>query len=394
MSEKEYWGNYSAPHWKIVEAGGALGFGTLLAYGLRSPDFFSTWDGWVLIIGAAVFYGGLKLMQHDLDGRKQEKLNNLVGDVSDSQDKLTHLLNTMPPSDALRTFSHSYMAGLISLRGVRGELCEVDDEDVDELEKLIKKLRDTVRVCLNGASRLYLQYEHKPLTTEVYGHWLQFYSMDDLNRDPTFKEYVRERLDYTDRDDDRFYMLEGVLHVDPEMTVAVKAGQDDARLQDENAEEVFLPVPKINPENPGDAQERAIEIAPKAFLCGHRIFSSVRKQLTPEQMKRWKVSQQVIQKAEDYFHKDQKIGSAIAVRVSYDNDKTQSEGSGLPLGVTVIYTRDDYTKDGKGAILAYMNICRPIFEVQTEAIFDMVLLRDEIIQLRESAESDSAQEDA
>ncbi|OUS44661.1 hypothetical protein BE221DRAFT_148606 [Ostreococcus tauri] len=394
MSEKEYWKDYSEPHWKIVEAGLALGFGTLLAIGLRSPDFFSTWDGWVLTIGVAVTYGGLKLMQHDLDGRKQAKLNDLVGSVSDSQGKLTHLLNTMPPADALRTFSHSYMAGLISLRGIRGKLCEVDDENVAELEKLIKKLRDTVRVCLNGASRLYLQYEHKPLTTEVYGHWLQFYSMNDLNRDPTFKEYVRERLDYTDRDDDPFYMLEGVLHVDPEMTVAVKAGQDDASLRDENAEEVFLPIPKIDPENPGDAQERAIEIAPKAFLCGHRIFPSVRNQLTLEQMKLWKVGQQVVKKAEDYFHRDQKIGSAIAVRVTYDYDKTKSQGSGLPLGVTVIYTQDDYTKDGKGAILAYMNICRPIFEVQTEAIFDMVLLRDEIIQLRKSAESDSAQEDA
>lgn len=392
MSKKEYCGNYSAPHWKIVEAGGALGFGALLAYGLRSPDFFSTWDGWMLIVGAAICYGGLKLMQHDLDGRKQKQLNELVANVSESQDKLTHLLNTMPPSDALRTFSHSYITGLMSLRGVRGDRLDVDDEDVDELGKLVKRLRDTIRVCLNGASRLYLQYEHKPLTTAVYGHWLQFYSMADLKDDPELLERVRRLIDYTDREDDPFYMLEGVLHVDPDLTVAVKAGKDDANLRDESVQEVFLPIPKIDPENPGDAQSRAIEIAPKAFLCGHRIFSSIRDQLTPAHMEGWNVNQNVIRKVQDYFHKDQRIGSAIAIRVSYDNDVKQSEGSGLPLGVTVIYTRDDYTKDGKGAILAYMNICRPIFEVQTEAIFDMVLLKDEMKHLPNRSETGSTQE--
>lgn len=394
MTSKEYCFNYAAPHWKIVEAAGALIFGLLVTYGLRSPDFFSTWYSWALIVGTAVSFGGLKLMQHDLDGRKQKQLNELVANVSKSQDKLTHLLNTMPPSDALRTFSHSYITGLMSLRGVRGDRLDVDDEDVDGLNKLIERLRDTVRVCLNGASRLYLQYEHKPLTTAVYGHWLQFYSIADLKDDPELEKRVRKLIAYTDRVDDPLYKLEGVLHLDPDLTVAVKAGKDDASLRDESVQELFLPIPKIDPLNPGDAQSRAIEIAPKAFLCGHRMFSSVREQLTPEYMKSWNVNQHVVQKVQDYFHKDQRIGSAIAIRVSYDNDVKQSEGSGLPLGVTVIYTQDDHTKDGRGAILAYMNICRPIFEVQTEAIFDMVLLKDEMKNLPNRSEAGSTQEDA
>lgn len=369
------WGDYSKPPAKIIEALLALGVGLAITFGWRGgveayPIAFPAGSFFLLVIFALIKY-----MQHESESKAQNKLNSLIGEVNVRQKELTNLLNTMPPAQAMTNFKNSYLRAKIFYRST---ILRERPDNIPDLEKREESLREGIRMCMNALARLYVQYEHKPLTDACFAHWVRFYSIEDLESAPELLSRAQKRNPYTDFPDDPLRDLEGVLHVDPDMAIKVSRDGDDAATRDENVEEIFLPFPTNKGGFEGTRESRCIPIAPRAFEIGVLSYPDVRTSITRQSAKDWSVNQQVVTKVIDYFHNQQNIGSALGYRLSYQISDTQR----MPLGVVIIFTRNSHSKDGDAVTRAYLDICSPFLEMQTDFAFDMVMVQDKLRKAR------------
>ncbi|RUT76992.1 hypothetical protein EHM94_18370 [Marinobacter sp. NP-6] len=378
----EYLFDYSSPFWKLVELLSTLGLGVWITLWWRLPTEFPQELYFSVLSVILIIVGGLNYFQHKLSTKTQVYLNSLVKSVSKNQNDLTDLLNNMPPVQAMHTFTNSYVSTVEYWRAINIEGLPTTESG---FSKRIKDLSDGVLMCLDGLARLYIQYEHKPLSTACYAHWLQFWSMADLDADSDLKKLASEKLRFVDNPEDPFYDLEGVLHINPSMTVVANQKIMDHPEHDDSAVECFLPVPRKRDCDKKLNQTRFLPVAPLAFDEGTVIYSNVDTQITSETLKNRNVNQQVLTDALKYFHDEQKIGSIVGYRLLYTAQARES----LPLGVIAIFTRNTHSKDGDAVVESYLTVCRPLLEMQADFVCDIILARDALIQLKQSSDESS-----
>lgn len=392
---KEAWKNwayrnhfdYTSGFWKVVDLVAALLLGILVTSWWRKPPDMPTeiflWAGGPILF----LMVGVNYMQVKLSAKSRKEFNGLVKSVSQNQHDLTRLLNTMPPAYAMDVFTESYMDALRLRRSIPSD----PPDTIFELKRHLSDLTKGVHICLDALARLYVQYEHKPLATACFAHWLQFWSMDDFKDDPEMMQRVLDHLDFVDNPDDPLYGLAGVLHVDPEMTAEVNQERKAEPQNDSNAKELFLPVPAHRPSDDGTSRKRFLPVGPLAFDEGAINYSNVKEQITESTMRQWNVSPEVVDKVLQYFHEEQAIGSIIGYRLVYKDLTSEKPEDGFPLGVLVIFTKTADSKDGDGVISSYFTLCRPLLELQKDLIFDLIIGRDKLMKIK-AAEAKASRE--
>lgn len=375
----EFLFDYTSPPLKIVELVLTLFLGVVITYWWRLPPEIPISLYLSVLIITLLLVSGINYFQHVIGSEKQDTLNGLIKSVSRNQDDLTKLLATMPPPHAMETFILSYSETLDLKRNLGSYI----PEDAEGLEQRLKYLKTGVLMCLHGLARLYVQYEHKPRSTTCYAHWLEYRGMADLDADDGLKQAVRDKIQFVENKDDPLYGLAGVLHVNPEMTVQVGRTQAEPKA-DENVTEMYLPFPEVRKSDAASTKTRFLPVAPLAFHLGQVDYNNVSQQITKDSLRNeWNISSEVMDEVLEFFGTRGSVGSVVGYKLSLN-----IEGDTEHLGVLVVFSKSEDSKDGKAAIDAYLNLCRPLIELKKEFISDMVLVRAALSELKAATESE------
>lgn len=353
----------------------AYGFSTI---GIKSTDeSLRYWLGGVAPM-VLISIGFQVLREQALAKRTREaqrKAQKAQRDLSRKQqavkiqtENLTNLLKSMPPAQALSTFTESFHSILFNWR-FRPRL----DSNATPLEKdlAIDFFQKNIRYSLNAIAQLLIHYEHKPLDTECSAYLSEYVSLKDLEKNPAFETRVRNGIRFVDDRNDPFRGLTGVLHVNPKMSARAKRGQPEESAGSPDpqiTDEFFLPVADCSDEDEKALSSRAIPIGPRAFRFGQTLYESVPSEITQTEAWRWNVTPKVAKEIVDYFEglEHGRAGSAVAQRLDWQvqSDEGKADPSEWPrMGVVTILTELPTDLDNS-VISAYWDLVQPIVELQ------------------------------
>lgn len=374
-------------------------FGTFttisMAYGFSNIGIDSTEDSlryWVFGVGSLVLISiGFQVLREQALARRtkkaEAKAQKAQRDLSKKQqavktqtENLTTLLKSMPPAQALSTFTESFHSILFNWR-FRPRLAS----NATPLEKdlAIDFFQENIRYSLNAIAQLLIHYEHKPLDTECSAYLSEYVSLKDVENDSDFEERVKQKIRFVDDRNNPFRGLTGVLHVNPAMSARAKRGQPEESAGSPDpqiTDEFFLPVADCTDEDEKALSSRAIPIGPRAFRFGQTLYESVPSEITQSEAWRWNVTPKVAKEIVDYFEglEHGRAGSAVAQRLDWqvqsDEGKKADPSEWPRMGVVTILTELPTDLDNS-VISAYWDLVQPIVELQKDMLLEIVKLR-------------------
>lgn len=292
---------------------------------------------------------------------KQLELNALAKELNQSQQDLSQLLKTMPPPHALSSFTESFNFVLQLWRSRAPE-----PKTVAEAKATLQQYEEWVRICLNAIARLFLQYEHKPITSKCSAHFAQYFPMEDLNADPDLLRRALEGLRFVDYPKKPMNGLDGVLCINPAFSAFSEPKNQTSRNPDPQLkEEFFLPIP----EDDGDVggRSRFLPIAPQALKHGLVSIPDVAEGITKEAAENWNVTTNVMEDVLAYFRGGEhgRMGSVVGYRLIWDDSDPEAPDPaevGIKLGVLTLFTETRNSKDG-AVLTSFFDLVRPIVEM-------------------------------
>jgi len=316
--------------------------------------------------------GKAQKAQRDLAKKQQS--------VKKQTESLASILKTMPPAQALSTFTESFNATLFNWRfrpQVRSNASPGEKDDA------IDFFQENIRYSLNAIAQLLIHYEHKPLDTECSAYLSEFISLNDIGKNKALEHRVRTKIKFVDDRSDPFRGLVGVLHVNPTMSARAKPGQPEESAGAADpliTDEFFLPVADCSDEDEKALSSRAIPIGPKAFQFGQTLYESVPSEITQNQAWRWNVTPKVTKEIIAYFEglEHGRAGSAVAQRLDWEvksSDGNKADPSKWPkMGVVTIMTELPTDLDN-AVVSSYWDLVQPIVELQKDMLLEIVRLR-------------------
>jgi hypothetical protein len=385
--------------WKFYADTGTVGaiafFGTVstfaMAYGFSEYKFDFTEAAiryWLVVLALVFVSIGLQVMREKALKRKtdlaEEKYLDAQRSLIAKTNNLDRVLRTMPPPHALSTFTESYKATLFQWR-----FRKVADRNSPQAKKdeAIAFYERTIRFSLNAVAQLFLHYEHKPLDTKCSAHLSRFVTMRDLRKNKALRDRVKREILFVDDRRRPLQGLKGILHIDPALSTYAAPGMETQDKKEVGAEQdpkltddLFLPVPDCDDEDPNSPRSRAIPIAPRAFQFGQVIYDRVRDQITKDASENWNVTPKVIDEVLAYIEGQGQgdIGSAVAFRLLWEYQGKEGESPDLSkfakLGVLTIMT-EAQANMSEDVVDAYYDLIRPIVELQKELLLAIMELR-------------------